>query len=345
VDKSVRLYHHSKSGCLHLFKHANLVASVDFHPQDDRYFISGGLDKKLRLWNITEGRVKDWAQAPEVITSARFTPDGKFAVAGLFRGQVYLYEADGRTLKYYTQISCRNRRGKNRQGKKVTGISFLRERGDQKERSPSFAERLSESGSRVMSFVSANVLGNPKVKSARRTDLMMISTNDSSVRLYGLTDFCIIRKYKGHTNNSMQIRARVCESGSYIACGSESGHCFIWDVDPNKCRRKKNMINMQVQSTKDKTKSTDYFVASKGSLPIVTDTLFFPTKAVRESLLNSEELFPHSHISLAMDRIQDDFSNAAILTLDHDGAMRVFIRKSCLDNILDACTPRGGAMT
>ncbi|KAK1745209.1 WD40 repeat domain-containing protein [Skeletonema marinoi] len=63
VDKSVRLYHFSKSNCLHLFKHANLVASVDFHPLDDRYFISGGLDKKLRLWNITDGRVKDWAQA------------------------------------------------------------------------------------------------------------------------------------------------------------------------------------------------------------------------------------------------------------------------------------------
>ena len=62
VDKSVRLYHFSKSKCLHLFKHANLVASVDFHPLDDRYFISGGLDKKLRMWNITDGRVKEWAQ-------------------------------------------------------------------------------------------------------------------------------------------------------------------------------------------------------------------------------------------------------------------------------------------
>ena len=66
LDKSVRLYHHSKSECLHLFKHANLVASVDFHPSDDRYFISGGVDKKLRLWDVTSGRVKEWAQSPSV---------------------------------------------------------------------------------------------------------------------------------------------------------------------------------------------------------------------------------------------------------------------------------------
>jgi len=185
------------------------------------------------------------------------------------------------------------------------------------------------------------VLGNPEALSTRRTDRMLVSTNDSRVRLYGLNDFCMIRKYKGHTNNSMQIRARVSESGLHIACGSESGHCFIWDVDPNKNRLKKNMINKQIQSTKDKSKSTDYFEASKASLPIVTDTLFFPTKTVRESLLTSKEVFP---LSLGMDRIDDDFSSAAILTLDYDGTIRVFVRKTCIDNILEACTPRGGTM-
>ena len=50
-----------------------------------------------------------------MITAARFTSDGKYAVAGLFRGQVYFYDADG--LKYYTQIACRNRSGKHRMGK------------------------------------------------------------------------------------------------------------------------------------------------------------------------------------------------------------------------------------
>ncbi|KAL7453031.1 hypothetical protein ACHAWC_004728 [Mediolabrus comicus] len=345
VDHSVRLYHHSKSSCLHLFKHANLVASVDFHPTDDRYFISGGLDKKLRLWNITDGRVTDWAQAPEVITSTRFTQDGKYAVCGLLRGQVYLYEADDKGLKYYTQFACRNRSGKNRKGKKVTGISFLREHDNLSERSemyPSLSERLSETGSRVMNLVSTKVQGHQEAMSARRTDRMLVSTNDSRVRLYSLKDFCLIRKYKGHINNSMQIRARLTESGSHIACGSESGHCFIWDVDPiRNTRQKKHAINKQIQSTKDKTKSTYYFEATKATLPVVTDTLFFPSKTVRESLLTSEEVFP---LSLGMDRIEDDLSTAIMLTLDYEGKMRIFVRKTCIDNILEACTPQGGTM-
>lgn len=233
LDSSVRLYHYSKSQCLHLFKHANLVASVAFNPNDDRYFISGGIDKKLRLWSITDGRVRDWAQAPDVITAARFTSDGKYAVAGLFRGQVYFYDADG--LKYYTQIACRNRSGKHRMGKKVTGISFVRgERDDwlkAKQNAPSeggeatldnqsslskLSGVVNEAGNRVARRVSLTFRGGEsRAEALRYTERMLVSTNDSRVRLYGLNDFCLIRKYKGHTNYSMQIRARVSESGEF----------------------------------------------------------------------------------------------------------------------------------
>mmetsp|Transcript_29502 Transcript_29502/g.53521 ORF Transcript_29502/g.53521 Transcript_29502/m.53521 type:complete len:1028 (-) Transcript_29502:86-3169(-) len=357
LDKSVRLYHFSKPGCLHLFKHAHLVASVAFHPSDDRYFISGGIDKKLRLWDITDGRVKEWAQAPDAITAARFTPDGKYAVAGLFRGQVYFYDTNG--LKYYTQIACRNRSGKHRAGKKVTGISFVRgERDDwlqaQQESVPehgetavndsraTLTERLSDSGRDVArKMTSAFRHGATRAEALRYTERMLVSTNDSRVRLYGLSDFCLVRKYKGHTNYSMQIRARVSESGNHIACGSESGHVFIWDtLDKN--RLKKSNVSMKVHQTHDKTKSSDNFEASKASLPIVTDSAFFPSRSISEALLSSDQVFP---FSLGMDRVDDDLSSAAILTLDYDGTMRVFLRKSCIDNILDAATPRGGTMT
>eukprot|EP00569_Conticribra_weissflogii_P002719 CAMPEP_0171336938 /NCGR_PEP_ID=MMETSP0878-20121228/6370_1 /TAXON_ID=67004 /ORGANISM="Thalassiosira weissflogii, Strain CCMP1336" /LENGTH=1011 /DNA_ID=CAMNT_0011838503 /DNA_START=25 /DNA_END=3060 /DNA_ORIENTATION=+ len=350
LDSSVRLYHFSKPGCLHLFKHVNLVASVAFHPNDDRYFISGGVEKKLRLWSIPDGRVKEWAQTPDVITSARFTPDAKYVVAGLFRGQVYFYDLDG--LKYYTQIACRNRSGKHRMGKKVTGISFLRgERDDWLHRSQACEEannddsahdlssiprKLSDTGTRVANRLTYALRGHPRAEALRYTERMLVSTNDSRVRLYGLNDFCLVRKYKGHTNYSMQIRARVSESGDYIASGSESGHVFIWNTI-DKTRQQKN-VNIKINQTRDKAKSSDYFEASKAPLPIVTDAVFFPSKSMKEALVSSD-IFP---FSLGIDRVDDDFSSASILTLDYDGTIRVFLRKSCLDQILDAATPRGG---
>lgn len=354
LDCSVRLYHHSKFGCLHLFKHANLVASVAFHPTDDRYFISGGLDKKLRLWDITDGLVKEWSQAPDVITAVRYTPDGKYAVAGLFQGQVYFYEAD--RLKYYTQIACRNRSGKHKMGKKVTGISFVREERDdwlqvQQKLDPesegvsenaTLSEKFSDRSRGMVKMMSSAFRKiSSRAEALRYTERMLVSTNDSRVRLYGLNDFCLVRKYKGHSNYSMQIRARISDSGSHIACGSESGHVFIWEtLDKNK--PKKNNVSISATSTHDKTKYSDYFEASKASLPIVTDTVFFRPKSMIEALLSSDKVFP---FALGMDRVDDDMSSAAILTLDYDGNMRVFLRKSCIDNILDASTPRGNTMT
>ncbi|KAL9180168.1 hypothetical protein ACHAXT_008138 [Thalassiosira profunda] len=348
LDSSVRLYHFSKPGCLHLFKHANLVASVAFHPTDDRYFISGGIDKKLRLWDITSGRVKEWAQAPDVITACRFTPDGKYAVSGLFHGQVLFYDFNG--LKYYTQIACRNRSGKHKKGRKVTGISFARgERDDWVQSNQEAAreedltsseratltERISDTGKGMArKAMSAFRHGAARPEALRYTERMLVSTNDSRVRLYGLSDFQMVRKYKGHTNTSMQIRARISESGSHIASGSESGHVFIWETLA-KNRPKKSGIH----HTHDKTKSSHHFEASKAPLPIVTDSVFFPGKSVDEALLSSDKVFP---FSLGIDRVDDDVSNAAILTLDYDGCLRVFLRKSCIDNILEAATPRGG---
>ena len=354
LDCSVRLYHHSKVGCLHLFKHANLVASVAFHPSDDRFFLSGGVDRRLRCWNVTDGLVKEWAQAPDVITAVRYTPDGKYAVAGLFHGQVYFYDAE--RLKYYTQIACRNRSGRHKMGRKVTGISFVREERDdwmqvqqkfvpeneEASENATLSERFSDRSRGMVKMVSSAFRKiSSRAEAVRYTERMLVSTNDSRVRLYGLNDFCLVRKYKGHSNYSMQIRARISDSGSHIACGSESGHVFIWEtLDKNK--PKKNNVSISATSTHDKTKYSDYFEASKASLPIVTDTVFFRPKSVTEALLSSDQVFP---FALGMDRVDDDMSSAAILTLDYDGTMRVFLRKSCIDNILDAATPRGNTVT
>lgn len=53
MDKTVRLWHVSRSECLCAFQHLDFVTSIAFHPKDDRFFLSGSLDCKLRLWNVS----------------------------------------------------------------------------------------------------------------------------------------------------------------------------------------------------------------------------------------------------------------------------------------------------
>ena len=57
MDKTVRLWHVSRGECLCCFQHIDFVTAIAFHPKDDRYFLSGSLDGKLRLWSIPDKKV------------------------------------------------------------------------------------------------------------------------------------------------------------------------------------------------------------------------------------------------------------------------------------------------
>jgi len=113
--------------------------------QDDRYFLSGSLDGKLRLWNIPDKKVALWNELDgqtKLITAANFCQvsqqtvendgsefnycslqNGKFAVVGSYDGRCVFYTTEH--LKYYTQIHVRSTRGRNSKGRKITGIESL----------------------------------------------------------------------------------------------------------------------------------------------------------------------------------------------------------------------------
>lgn len=67
--------------------------------KDDRYFLSGSLDGKLRLWNIPDKKVTLWNELDgqtKLITALNFCQNGKIAIVGSY---------DGRCIFYYTDVS------------------------------------------------------------------------------------------------------------------------------------------------------------------------------------------------------------------------------------------------
>lgn len=196
MDKTVRLWHVSRHECLCTFKHKDFVTSIAFHPRDDRFFLAGSLDSVLRLWSIPDKVVAFWTQLPDLITAVAFTPDGKMALAGVLSGLCLFYETEG--LKYNTQIHARSSRGKNAKGSKITGI-------------------------RTMTFPKDDPNGETKI---------LISSNDSRVRLYTLRDKSLEMKFRGHENTCSQINASFSDDGKYIICGSEDHKAYIWSVAP-----------------------------------------------------------------------------------------------------------------
>ncbi|KAF7865241.1 hypothetical protein EAF04_006218 [Stromatinia cepivora] len=194
MDKTVRLWHISRPECLCTFNHKDFVTSIAFHPRDDRFFLAGSLDSILRLWSIPDKSVAFWNQLPGLITAVAFSPDGKTAIAGVLSGICLFYETEG--LKYHTQIHVRSSRGKNAKGSKITGI-------------------------RTIVYPPNDPEGETKV---------LITSNDSRVRMYNLRDKALEIKFRSHENAYSQITAQFSDDAKYVICGSEDHKAYIWSL-------------------------------------------------------------------------------------------------------------------
>ncbi|MCJ1442987.1 MAG: hypothetical protein MMC23_003484 [Stictis urceolatum] len=208
MDKTVRLWHTSRAECLCAFKHSDFVTSIQFHPRDDRFFLAGSLDSKLRLWSIPDKSVAHWTQLNELITSVAFTPDGKTAIAGCLSGACIFYETEG--LKQLTQMHVRSAHGKNSKGSKITGIQSV-------------------------NYPPTDPNGDVK---------LLITSNDSRVRVYNFRDKSLELKLKGAENNSSQIRASFSDDARFIISGSEDKKAYIWSTGPPEKDKDKRPMEM-----------------------------------------------------------------------------------------------------
>lgn len=123
MDKTVRLWHLSSKSCLRIFSHIDYVTCIQFNPVDDRYFISGSLDAKVRIWSIPDRQVVDWNDLHEMVTAACYTPDGQGALVGTYKGNCRLYNTSENKLQQKSQINLQNKKKKSHH-KKITGFQF-----------------------------------------------------------------------------------------------------------------------------------------------------------------------------------------------------------------------------
>jgi len=200
-DKTVILWHPSKSSCIKVFNHADYVTSVRFHPLNINYYISASYDTQIRLWHIGEHRVVAYKKLETLVTTVAFSPNGKFIAAGLFDGECIFFHIDieRAELLFHSKVECRNPR---HSGSKVTSVQYLR----------------SEENSIVK-------------KHHHGSSQCLVTTNDSRIRLFTLENYHINlkTKYKGHKNTKFMSGATFSDDGEFVICGSDDGAIYIWN--------------------------------------------------------------------------------------------------------------------
>ncbi|XP_022825935.1 WD repeat-containing protein 44 isoform X4 [Spodoptera litura] len=286
MDKTVRLWHISRGECLCCFQHIDFVTAIVFHPRDDRYFLSGSLDGKLRLWNIPDKKVAVWNEVDgktKLITAANFCQNGKFAVVGTYDGRCIFYTTD--QLKYHTQIDVRSTRGKNSTGRKISGIEPM-----------------------------------------PNDDKILVTSNDSRIRLYDLRDLNLSCKYKGYVNVSSQIKASFSHDGKYIVSGSENQCIYIWKT-----------YHDYSKFTSVRRDRNDFWEGIKAHNALVTCAVFAPNPDHMIRMISERE----QEAKLADDGADNEEVKGAeggmvassqtghvLVSADFNGCIKVFVHKA-----------------
>ncbi|XP_018570785.1 WD repeat-containing protein 44 [Anoplophora glabripennis] len=280
MDKTVRLWHISRKECLCCFQHIDFVTAIVFHPRDDRYFLSGSLDGKLRLWNIPDKKVAVWN---EVGGNPKLITAANFCQNGKF-AVVGTY--DGRCIFYNTD-----------QLKYHTQINVRSSRG------------RNSTGRKISG-----------IEPMPGEDKILVTSNDSRIRLYDLRDLNVSCKYKGYVNMSSQIKASFSHDGKYIVSGSENRDIYIWKTNHDyskfsSVRRDRN----------------DFWEAIKAHNAVVTCAIFSPNpvaiiKMLEESVKQTEE-----NTNKVEDPVVEQHTKGCggyvLISADFNGCIKVFINK------------------
>lgn len=210
MDKTARVWHLSFDNCLVSFVHEDFVTSAVFHPRDDRFFLSGSLDGKLRLWNVAAKKIMYSQEVPGLITACTFTASGNTACVGLFSGAMLFYATN--KLEFMSSVAVRSKT--NKSGRKITGIEPI---------------------------LNLQSVGDDAPSAA--TERILISSNDSYVRIYDVGAKTMLARFKAksYSNRESQIRATLSDDNTYIVTGSETasgpsgsdgGQVHIWECGP-----------------------------------------------------------------------------------------------------------------
>ncbi|ENN75339.1 hypothetical protein YQE_08115, partial [Dendroctonus ponderosae] len=289
------------------------------------YFIlSSSMDKTVRLWHISRKECLCCFQHIDFVTAIVFHPrDDRYFLSGSLDGKLRLWNIPDKKVAVWNEVEGNP--------KLITAANFCQNgkfavvgtydgRTDQLK----YHTQIHVRSSRGRNAVGRKVSG---IEPMPGEDKILVTSNDSRIRLYDLRDLNVSCKYKGkgYVNMSSQIKGSFSHDGKYIISGSENRDIYIW---------KTNHDYAKFSSVR---RDRNYFwEAIKAHNAVVTCAVFAPNP---EAIIKMLEENQRKSIGASRDdisRVEDPVveqhtkgcGGYVLVSADFNGCIKVFINKT-----------------
>lgn len=286
LDGTIRLWHPSSKTCLRRLLHGDMVTSVAFHPTDEQICISGTSDGILHMWHLRERKILSQTDTDDLITATAITPDGTTALVGTQHGRCKFYAL-------FDEIQA------EWQFKHTTQLDVRSRRARH------------ASGKKVCGF-----------RFYANGEKVLVSSNDSRLRLYRLSDKSVVCKFVGCHNSHARLNGSFDPTGRYVLCASEERKVYLWDVH----------VDAKCKPAEDTNRTTDYDDGSASSTAAAQQK---DSGSAHESFVVQDfgqvtaAIFAPNCVPQEAMNLRAAFSNPrtcglVIVTASDDGHLRVF---------------------
>lgn len=233
ADKSVKLWNIFRDVCLSTYIFSAVITCAKFVKDDDRFFVASQWDGEVYFFSILEKSIISQTNLQvnlmSLDTSSKLhTLEDMVIVASGEKGWIFVLDLLTLSLKFKHQF----KRKKNTP--RVTGVECFWE-SRHKERALHLPQLKNENNSHNHNYSHSNnqnhnlILNSNEYHKQQDPHLkILITTNDSKIRLLNLTTKCIEVRYQGYENKHSNIKASLNEDKEFVISGSEDGWVYFW---------------------------------------------------------------------------------------------------------------------
>jgi len=306
------------------FSSGNDILSISWNDSD--FIAAASMDNRVRVYHVTREECLKTFKHKELATCVKFHPnDPKFLITGSLDEKIRLFNIKtGELVSHHDTNHTITSLNFVKQGNLIIAGAFKGK-----------CIFINFNGSEMSDRSTIDVRskrGKNKRKKVTGIELspsenqILVSTNDCRIRMYSLSNYSEVCKYKGHQNAQSQLFASFSPNGRFIISGSENHQVVIWNDAalpsdainhifpatsiPSKSRSRSGSTS---GVKRDKISSYEYFTDSNA--PVVT-SLFFPFLARRHS--GEEIAFPNdAHRSY-------NSMGSMIITGNYKGTLKIY---------------------